>query len=371
MDAQPSVGALHLPSLSVKGLFGIPELTIPQLGRVTLISGKNGVGKTTFLDSVRIYAARGDYSVLTSVLESRDEIASFTDGDEIPTLNLEALFYGRTPTPESAIALGPASGKQELLITAMPGIWGGADAHSFGDDAASDDLPLLGIAFDGVKQEGIPASVMLGGANPRRRWLMRRRRSEGSVLFSCQSLGPNAPENGDIARFWDKVALTSDEDQAVEALRPIYGDAVQRAAAISDPRSRYERRLMISLKDQQDPVPLRSLGEGAVRMFGIALALANSRGGFLLIDEVENGIHHSVQCDLWKMVLQAAHDNDVQVLATTHSWDAVEGFTKAATEMEEMEGVLVRLTRRGGKLFATTFAERELGIVTYNRLEVR
>ena len=213
---------------------------------------------------------------------------------------------------------------------------------------------------------------------------MRRRRSESSALFLCWPLGPNAPENDDIAQFWDTVALTADEARAVEALSLIYGDAVQRVAAIDNPspsmrrirrfddrRMRSGRRLMVSRKDQYYPVPLRSLGEGAVRLFGIALALANSRGGFLLIDEVENGIHHSVQYDFWKMVLQAAHDNDVQVLATTHSWDAVVGFTKAATEMEEMEGVLVRLTRRGGELFATTFAERELGIATYNQLEVR
>ena len=369
MDAQPGGDTLHLPSLWVKGLFGIPELTIPQLGRVTLLVGKNGVGKSTLLDAVRIYAARGDYSVLASVLESRDEITSFTDdnGEETPAPNLEALFYGRNPGPESAIALGPAGGKQKLLITAKPGIWGEADAHSSGDDATNDDLPMLGISYGGVEQEGISASTML---DVRRRWL-RRRRSESSMLFLCQSLGPNAPENDDIAQFWDKVALTPDEGRAVEALRPIYGDAVQRVAAIADPRSRYKRRLMVSRKDSDVPVPLRSLGEGAVRMFGIALALANSKGGFLLIDEVENGLHYSVQGDFWKMVLQAARDNDVQVLATTHNWDVVLGFTEAATEMEEVDGVLIRLTRRREKLFATTFEERELSIATRNRLEVR
>ena len=369
MDAQPCGDTLHLPSLWVKGLLGIPELTIPQLGRVTLLAGKNGVGKSTLLDAVRIYAARGDYSVLASVLESRDEITSFTDadGEETPAPNLEALFYGRNPAPESAIAIGPAGGKRKLLITAKPGIGDGADAHSLGDDVANDDLPMLGISFDSVEQEGIPASIMF---DSRRRWL-RRRRSEGSMLFLCQSLGLNAPENDDVAQFWDKVALTPDEGRAIEALRPIYGDAVQRVAAIGDPRSRYERRLVVSRKDRNEPVPLRSLGEGAVRIFGIALALANSKGGFLLIDEVENGLHYSVQSDFWKMVLQVARDNDVQVLATTHSGDVVLGFTEAATEMEEVDGVLVRLTRRGEKLFATTFAEGELAIATRNRLEVR
>ena len=50
-------------------------------------------------------------------------------------------------------------------------------------------------------------------------------------------------------------------------------------------------------------MPLRSLGDGAVRLFGVALALANSQGGFLLIDEAENGIHYSLQRDFWRMVL--------------------------------------------------------------------
>ena len=128
---------------------------------------------------------------------------------------------------------------------------------------------------------------------------------------------------------------------------------------------------MVSRKDRNEPVQLRSLGEGAVRIFGIALALANSKGGVLLIDEVENGIHYSVQRDFWKMVLQAARDNDVQVLATTHSWDVVEGFTKAATEFGTDDSRLASLTRRREEIFATTLAEHQMQVATRHRIEVR
>ena len=99
------------------------------------------------------------------------------------------------------------------------------------------------------------------------------------------------------------------------------------------------------MRDEPRPVPLKSLGDGAVRLFGVALALANSKDGFLLIDEAENGIHHSIQRDFWMMILKAAHQNNVQVLATTHSWDCVAGFAMAATEIEEVDGALVRLDR--------------------------
>ena len=114
----------------------------------------------------------------------------------------------------------------------------------------------------------------------------------------CESLGPSLPSNESMARFWDKVALTDDEDQAVQALQLIYGSDVQRVTMIGDDRrSRYGRRAVVKIKGQPQPVPLKSLGDGAVRLFGVALALANSQGGFLVIDEAENGIHHSVQRD--------------------------------------------------------------------------
>ena len=369
-DTPSTDDSLHLPSLSVRGLLGIPDLTIPRLGRVTLIAGKNGVGKTTLLDAVRIYAERGNYLVLDAVLQSRDEIVSFdeTAARQTPVPDLESLFYGRCLSSDSAIAIGPASGEQELVITAMPDVLGSTEPYPIGDDDGNDDLPLFGISLGGIALDPIYESATTG-SSLRRRQL--RRKAESSALFPCRSLDPNAPGNNDITKMWDTVALTPSEDWAIGALRPIYGDAVQRVAAIADPRGPHQRRLMVSRKDQPSPVPLRSLGEGAVRMFGVALALANSSGGVLLIDEVENGVHYSVQGDFWKMVFQAAEDNDVQVIATTHSRDCIKGFRQAAIALETAYCAVVRLTQRHGKLFATTFDGPDLDIVLRNGLEVR
>ena len=372
MDAELAADGRHLPSLSVKGLFGIPELTIPELGRVTLLTGKNGAGKSTVLDAVRIYAARGDYSVLAGVLGDRDEIAGFVDadGDEILAPNLEALFYGRRPTPESTIAIGPTAGDRDLLIRAGPGIWNGGGADPLAGDFADDDPSALHVSLGGGGARSIPMSTGLDRESAYRRWA-RRRDADTSALFPCRLLGPGVPANADIAQFWDGIALTADETLAVRALNLIYGDLVRGVATVGDPRSRYGRRPIVGLKENRNPVPLRSLGEGAVRMCAITMALANSRGGVLLLDEVENGIHHAVQCDFWKMILQAAYDNEAQVIATTHSWDCVAGFAKAAADLETPDSRQVRLTRRHGKVFAPTLAEDEMTIAARHRIEVR
>ena len=136
-------------------------------------------------------------------------------------------------------------------------------------------------------------------------------------------------------------------------------------------RSSMGRRPVVKLRDESSPVPLQSLGDGAVRLFGVALALANSKDGFLLIDEAENGIHHSIQRDFWTMILKAAHQNNVQVIATTHSWDCVTGFAMAASEIEEVDGALVRLEKKGDDVRAVEYLEDDLDVAAEQGIEVR
>ena len=63
------------------------------------------------------------------------------------------------------------------------------------------------------------------------------------------------------------------------------------------------------------------------------------------------------------MVLLAAQANNVQVIATTHSYDCVRGFAQAMTECDGIEGALVRLEREEGRLRAVEYSERNLKAV--------
>ncbi len=384
-DAAP----LHLPDLTIKGFCGIDELEIPRLGRVTLLAGKNGVGKTTVLDAVRVYASRARYPVIEEILSGRDEVSAALDedGDSFPEPDWSAIFHGRDASQKMHISIG---GRDQLTVDKIP----------LSDDqvsrlARSVPLPQLSllagdrsqalrVAFGGQAWV-LPCFIhpaASGGAIPAGtgRWDVRRRWSHGGDEappgITCESLGPGLLANAVTAGFWDEVALTDDEDRAVEALRLVLGDDVDRVAVVGDDSRRGgwrggQRRAVVKLAGYDRPVPLKSLGDGALRILGVALALANSRDGFLLMDEAENGIHHSVQRDFWRMVLRTAHENNVQVLATTHSWDCVRGFAQAAIEMEDVEGVLVRLDRDDYGLRAVEYSEEDLGVVIKQGIEVR
>ncbi len=102
---------LHLPNLFIEGFRGIDTLPIPRLGRVTLLAGKNGIGKTTVLDAVRVYASRGRNPALHNLLWGREEV--FTEADEDGDIMIypdwSALFHNRDTSP-SAYAIAAEQG---------------------------------------------------------------------------------------------------------------------------------------------------------------------------------------------------------------------------------------------------------------------
>ena len=367
--------SLHLPSLSIRSFRGIDELRIPKLGRVTLLAGKNGVGKTTVLDAVRVFAARGTYQVLYEVLTDRQEHTELDDEDGDTTLGLDstALFHGRNPSQTAVVSIGPESDAESLrIVTTKLSEKHASRLGRLVPALAATPMPSLKVEYGAHEH-------VLWGFLPMSRYSLERGRrlldeDDPPPQLTCEYLGPDVLKASDLSRFWDSVALTDDERRAVDAVNLSIGSKVRGITIIGDGESRTRRsvrRAIVRLKSQQRPVPLRSLGDGAVRLFGVALALANSRGGFLLIDEAENGIHHTIQHGFWKMILQTAHANDVQVLATTHSWDCVTGFAQAAVEFSDAEGILVRLDSDDRGLRAIEYSEEDLRIAAEQGIEVR
>lgn len=388
-----SSSRLHLPDLTIKGFRGIEELTFPRLGRVTLLVGKNGVGKTTVLEAVQAYAARGRSGVLNEILTTHQEISTAIDddGDEVSGPDLLALFHRRASPAQREVVVGPASGYDQLKISVEPlterqedEVWSslpeGVAEDFMGDRPQAlraefhNRSAIVGIAT-GLATEA--TSRVLSWRTRSRGYVPRRFRfADDGMLpspITCESIGPGLPDNARMARYMDQVALTEAQDRAVDALRLIFGDQVDDIAIIGRGHAPYYAGLrpIVKLRDYDGPVPLRSLGDGALRLFGLALALANSRGGFLLIDEAENGIHHSLQRDFWRMVLQTAQGTDVQVIAATHSWDCVTGFAKAVCELPDADSLLVRLDRSRGWLRAVEYTEEELQTAAEQGIEVR
>ena len=370
MPDTPAHQGLHVPSLSVTGFRGFLALDLPRLARVTLIAGANGVGKTSILDAVSIYAARGDMQALNNILADHDETKVALDerGHTALVADLNALFFAaRGSRYASSIKLGPVKDEDNsLTITGV-------------------DLPPDTVAFLGFN-ETEPAALQLTIGDRQR--IFRPVPQYGTADFSdvrmellsgdaqwpaaipCQYLGPTSAHRRQLAHLWDSITFTPRQDIAIQLLELVVADEIEGLAMVGDtsaPRYRYP---VAKLRGHRGRTPVKRLGDGAFRLFGIALGLANAAGGVLLIDEVENGIHHSIQPKLWGMIFEAAEAADVQIVATTHSWDCVVAFAQAAVD-SDAEGALYRIDSTPSGIDVVDYSEESLAVAAHQGIEVR
>lgn len=340
-----------LPSFRILGFRCFRKLTIERLGRVNLIVGKNNVGKTTLLDALRVHAAQEDAVYeLEEMLERRGEIARIRKAASSSQRVVDWLR-----------ALHDAEGPGMITL----GV--GESAHG---------LVQLKVKSNRVMEPPFIECQVLreeGSSNPESfdpRQPLPPRVPSGRT-FPCQYIPASGLSDEEVARLWDRIVLTEHEDTCLQALRIIEPD-IQRVALVDVPGANgsVERSPHVSRALRRQPEPLHSLGEGMSRIFHMMLGMVAARGGRLLIDEIENGLHYSIHEELWRFVFQVAGMLDVQVFATTHSWGCIEAF-QAAEREHPGEGILIRLERRGDETRAFVFGEDKLAVVAEQGVEVR
>ena len=118
-------------------------------------------------------------------------------------------------------------------------------------------------------------------------------------------------------------------------------------------------------------MPLVYFGEGMVRIASMVLEIASARGGVVLVDEIENGIHHSILQDLWKVIAETTQKFGAQVVATTHSWECILAAHRAFAGSPEYDFRLHRLDRVDDAVRAVTYDKDSIEGAIKARLEVR
>lgn len=378
------MSSLHYPDLYIKGFRGIKELSIPRLGRVTLITGKNNTGKSSVLEALRLHAENAVAPVIRSILEYREEYIWRANEEERPfepdgEFHISPLFHG---FPQLSEDFGPivisTRGRSYPMNLTMQVAWfgGGPDPDEprrlvtrgdalFGE---TEGVYVLVAETEDEEQRIRPLESLLRHVPP----LGRRGRlgpAEEARMPSVFVSPYGGERTSALGRLWDGIALTDGEEDVVEALRII--DPHISAVSMIGGEAPSRRRIAIVRADNfSRPVALRSFGDGVNRLFAMALSLVNARDGILLIDEFENGLHYSVQLDAWRMIFKLAQRLDVQVFATTHSWDTIEAFQKAAAESPE-EGMYLRLSRWRDGTLLLDFEEEELTKATRHKMEIR
>ena len=384
-----------MKSLQIQRFRMLDDIDIRGLGQLNLIVGSNNAGKSTVLEALRIFAKRGNPSTLMDILGSRNETVAARLVDVEDTLgdngSLRNLFFGREfpVSDDLPIIISDVESHKEIKLE-----------HAYfkfiEDQIVNDDgenvvsRKRVRIQKNEINDEpSVQQTLIIRSENSVSYFPLEKDRLESLSRMSrtfVTAKGGETPVNilstrflhpDRLASLWDQAVLTNAADAVIEGLKLIE-PTVQGLAFVkseeADRSFRYlreesamrtERIAMIKLKGNQRPIPLGSMGDGMLRVLQLLLAIYPAKNGFFLIDEFENGLHHSIQEGLWKLLFEIAKKLKVQVFATTHSRDCISSFANISEQRKDIEGVLFRLKKiptddGRHQIIATSFPEDEL-----------
>jgi AAA15 family ATPase/GTPase len=377
-----------LNSLNIKNYRNLKDLRINSLCRINLITGKNNTGKSSILEAIAIFATKGDLSIIHQLLiergeEFRQKTTSFNPF-EANLKSLSTLFTNRIVgfDAENTIIIGslenPLFGNESVVNSTISlrfvQFFDQIERDSQGNLIARKRTVLENI-IDEFQSENykIGLEIKIGKTNhilaiedfePSKFGYKITDATEKIQFIRTRNIDKDT--NGIL---WDGITLTAKEQYVYDALK-IIEPTTERIAFIGE--NTRERTAVIKLTNLPSPLPLKSMGDGINRILTIILALINAENGFLLIDEFENGLHHTVQEKLWNIIFKLAEKLNVQVFVTTHSEDCIAGFESVLnSNSNTLDGKLIRLDNQGGTIKQVEFDANELKIATEQDIETR
>ena len=364
-------------------------LQVERLNCVNLITGMNNSGKSTFLEAIELYASNASPIVLLDLVESRQE-TWFSEAQprsqNFTGNSVRHLFYGHKlpQVGDQGIFLGQISSNTRLHISVAAyqiykndeeGTTRRIRISNLQSDIVDEELSNIEvflIAEEGYKTRrlfGLDRDIRdIGRYNSRE--LYRKHESEFKSIWQIVST-ENMPSRK-LATLWDLTIVANLESEAISALKLIDNRVLSVAFVedISQFSSNKNRIPLIKLEGIDEPLPLKSMGDGMTRLFHIIVALVNAQNGFLLIDEFENGLHWSVQPKVWNIIFQLSEKLNVQVFATTHSRDCIRGFGSNWNQYPEL-GSFFRLDVKDELIRATEYTSETLTDAIDMDVEVR
>lgn len=373
-----------LSSFQIENFRLFQHLEVGKLSRVNLVVGRNNAGKSTFLEALKLYASNASANVLLDLVESRQETwfsEAQPHSQDFLGNPIRHLFFGHQlpGVGEAGISLGEVNSHEKLHISAAAyqnksdeeGTIRRIRIPDFQIDEEVSNIEFFLVAEEGEKSRRL-FRLDRDVRDIRRTTRVLYGRQEPEFKYIWQLVSTDNMPNRKLAALWDLTSLTNLESEIIAALGLI-DERVSGVAFVEDiskGRSNDNRIPLVKIEGIDEPLPLKSMGDGITRLFHIIVALVNARNGLLLIDEFENGLHWSVQPKVWDIVFQLSERLNVQVFATTHSRDCLEGFDNTWNKYPEL-GTFFRLDAKDNLIKATEYTSETLTDAIDMDVEVR
>lgn len=360
-------------NFSVEGYRGLGRLHLPRLGPVAVVTGRNDVGKSALLEAMFLHGcgATAGATALTVLRPMR----------RLPVVGVGAeghlgypwapLFPGMDTSQDVALSATVGGEQRQLRLSVPPQsrtIPLGRGGTGIETDASLDVVTVIGGRTEHLRQN---VTVENGGGSVR----LASNPADPAPWYDVRIVkGVGAVPAGEA---FSALRRAGRDEELVAALRAVDPRVQGVELLVTDGAPTLHAHLPGKVL-----MPFSALGDGLNSAMTSLLAVSASRGGLVLLDEVEEGLHHSALPGVWRSLVAAARTSEAQLVVTTHSEEAI---AAAAEAMDDHVGdlTLVRLDAvevgpdptddeaRTARVEAVTYTGRDVAAAVRLAVEVR
>lgn len=350
------------------------SLVIDNISPVTIIGGRNNVGKSSILEAVFLVFGYSNPSVFFT-------LAAFRNGNGIldvtPQKIFGPLFYNFNQKPFQIIMNRDDKRISSLVGTKTPDdtvglnvnneVVGNILKHGYNPTNMNEYFYSLSYKYS------IDDKEKSGTYSIQNKQIKYNSHSNGIETMNLPMVKVSLyksvfiPPNTDIAEWVSKLILDGKKELLLEVLRDFNNEIIDVNTVIENSVP----YIYISLSDGSK-MPITYMGDGINKALQILLCILSSPNGIVLIDEIENGFHYSVYARVLNSFYKAALKVNCQMIITTHNNIIIETSADVMNALGKLESLCYqRIDFSKGVHTAYSFKGRELKDALDLNMEVR
>lgn len=349
-----------IQDLKISNFKCFKDVHLRDLGRFNVIVGRNGGGKTAFLEALFLLAGAGPELALrirrmrglgdtVSISMERGSFEAlwrdlFFDFDEASRIELRSVGTDEN-TRSLVVSYGPPEG------VTLP----------FGQRPVDDHVRRSTIDFEYRIANGKVVKCQPA--------LTNQGLSFGPVVETIPAilLSPvsrEGPEHN--GQRFSSLSKKGEHRAVVSVLRKQF-------PFIEDLGVEYHggaAMVHAKLRSMAEKVPLPLVSDGINKMLSILLAVHHFSRGVVLIDEMENGLYFDLMGRVSAAILDAARESNTQLFVTTHSLEYLRALLPVVREHPD-DFRLLRTTKDNGASAVDCFDGQHFAAALEEGLEIR